>query len=232
LQVLFKNGILIEIKQKGDFFMKVELTDVTQNAELKIAKSGGISHDNEIDNLEDARELNKKFIDWGHGTPIEFASSTFYVEGISRSMLSQLSRHRHINLMVKSFRYTKTNDDLVIPDSVQKWTNNTIANQDALDQATSHVDWLYDQMVEDGVPKEDARMLKFMGEKTKLYIRANFREFRHIIKQRGLNNHAQWEIRKFAQEVLEYLYYEAPSCFFDLMEDYEENFLKEGDSNS
>jgi len=210
--------------------MKVELTDLTKDAELKIAKAGGISHENDIETLEEARELNRKLIDWGHLSPVEFGSVTFYVEDASRAFLAQLSRHRHINLMVQSFRYTKPDDGLVIPDSIEKWVNETPANQDALEQAISHVDWLYDQMIEDGVPKEDSRMFKFMGEKTKLYVRFNFREARHIIKLRGLNEHAQWEIREFAQEVLEYLYYEAPSCFEDLMEEYEDNFL-EGDKD-
>lgn len=96
--------------------MKVELTDITDDAEMKIAKAGGISHDNQIENLEDARELNKKLISWGHMSPIEFGDATFYVEDMSRVMLAQLSRHRHTNLMVKSQRYnTVGNIDPELP---------------------------------------------------------------------------------------------------------------------
>lgn len=210
--------------------MKVELERITDKPEMAVAKAGGISHDNEIKGIEDARELNKKFIDWGHESPIEFASSTFYVEGVSRVFLAQITRHRLANFMVQSFRYTEPDEGVVIPETIKDWANKNKANQDALDQSLSNADWLYDQMVEDGVPKEDARMAKFMGEKTKLYVRFNFREARHIIQLRGLNEHAQWEIREFGQEVLEYLYYEAPSIFEDLMEEYEENFLNGGES--
>lgn len=208
--------------------MKIEVDNITDKPEMSIAKAGGISHENDIKDLEQAKDLNKKFIDWGHESPIEFASATFYVEDVSRVFLAQLSRHRHINLMVQSFRYTEPNNGLVIPESVEEWINETTANQDAIDQSQSHVDWLYDQMVEDGVPKEDARFFKFMGEKIKLYVRFNFREARHIIKLRGLNENAQWEVMEFAQEVLEYLYYEAPSVFEDLMDEYENNFLEGG----
>lgn len=198
--------------------MQVELEGYTKDPEISIAKAGAISHENEIEHVSDARELNKKLIDWGHLSPVEFSSATFYVEEVSRVFLAQLSRHRHINLMVQSFRYTEPNDGLVIPDSIQEWVKDTTENQDSLDQVTSSVDWLYDRLVEDGVPKEDARMLKFMGEKTKLYVRANFREWRHIIDLRGLNEDAQHEIRMFAQTVLKELYHIAPSVFGDQYE--------------
>lgn len=209
--------------------MKVELERITDKPEIAIAKSASISYDSEVNNLEKARKLNKSLIDRGHHSPLEFASATFYIEGVSRVTLSQLTRHRIASFMVQSFRYTEPDNGVHVPESVEGWINKTTANQDALEQAKSNVDWLYDQMVEDGVPKEDARMYKFMGEKTKIYLKTNFREFRHIIKLRGLNEHAQNEIRYLSQEILEYLYYEAPSIFEDLMEEYEENFRKEGE---
>ena len=221
--------ILIKNTNKGVICMKVELENITSNSEMSIAKAGGISHENEIKTKEQARELNRKLIDWGHLSPIEFASSTFYVEDVSRVFLAQITRHRLASFMVQSFRYTKPDDGLVIPETIKDWANENKANRNALDQSLSNTDWLYDQLVEDGVPKEDARMVKFMGEKTKLYVRFNFREARHIIKLRGLNEYAQWEIRKFAQKILEYLYYESPSIFEDLIKEYEDNFLQGGE---
>ena len=210
--------------------MKVKLERITDKPEMAIAKAGGISHDNEIENVGDAKELNRELLNRGHESPTEFANSTFYVKDVSRVFLAQITRHRLASFMVQSFRYTKPNEGMVIPETIKNWANENKANQDVLDQSLSNTDWLYDQMVNDGVPKEDARMIKFMGEKTKLYVKFNFREARHIIQLRGLNEHAQWEIRNFAQEVLEYLYYEAPSIFEDLMEEYEENFHSGGEN--
>ena len=210
--------------------MKVKLERITDKPEMAIARAGAISHDNKIEILQDAREFNLELLNRGHESPIEFASSTFYVESVSRVFLAQITRHRLASFMVQSFRYTKPDKGIVIPETIKDWANENKANQDALDQSLSNTDWLYDQMVDDGVPKEDARMVKFMGEKTKLYVKFNFREARHIIQLRGLNEHAQWEIRNFAQEVLEYLYYEAPSIFEDLMGKYEENFRNGGEN--
>lgn len=41
----------------------------------------------------------------GHTSVLEHISFTFHVTGVSRALLAQLSRHRHISLSVRSQRY-------------------------------------------------------------------------------------------------------------------------------
>lgn len=41
----------------------------------------------------------------GHRSVLEHISFTFEVSGVSRALLAQLSRHRHISLSVQSQRY-------------------------------------------------------------------------------------------------------------------------------
>ena len=45
----------------------------------------------------------------GHESVIEHINLTFRVEGISRALLQELARHRHISLSVRSTRYTLGN---------------------------------------------------------------------------------------------------------------------------
>lgn len=45
-----------------------------------------------------------------HTSVLEHISFTFHVEGVSRALLAQLSRHRHISLSVQSQRYVDMND--------------------------------------------------------------------------------------------------------------------------
>ena len=45
--------------------------------------------------------------DMGHESPIEHASFTFAIEGVSRSLLAQLTRHRIASYSVQSQRYVK-----------------------------------------------------------------------------------------------------------------------------
>ena len=43
----------------------------------------------------------------GHESPIEHASFTFGIEGVSRSFLAQITRHRIASYSVKSQRYVR-----------------------------------------------------------------------------------------------------------------------------
>lgn len=198
--------------------MKVTLTNLTENAEMKIANAGGISHDNEIKTLDEARKLNEKFISWGHETPLEFGDATFHIEGISRTCLAQLTRHRLCSFLVKSQRYVNhSQSKMVIPGTIEKWASQKESNQDMLDNFIDHYHYLYDTMLKDDVPKEDARFALPMGTKTSLYMKTNLREYRHIIKLRGGNHGAQWEIKELANKILDILVDKAPSIFEDLI---------------
>jgi len=195
--------------------MKVELVNVTEAPEASIARAARISHqasgrEEDYSKAED-RELIRKLRDWGHWSPFEFASATFYVEGVSRSCLAQLTRHRLASFMVRSMRYVKQKpEEVVIPDSVEE---SGLAEEYREKYAELHD--LYQKSVEAGVPKEDARFLLPLGSKTSLYLKTNFREFRHIIELRG-SQEAQWEIRELAESFHERLAEIAPSVFEDL----------------
>lgn len=198
--------------------MKIEMIRHTERPESMIAQAARISHQSTGDekdySTEEDRELIRKLRDWGHWSPFEFASATFYIEGISRSCLAQLTRHRLASFMVRSMRYVKQNqEEVVIPQSVKEAG---LAKEYGEGIAKSHD--LYQKALDAGVPKEDARFLLPIGSKTSLYLKTNFREFRHIIELRGSKD-AQWEIRDLAEGFLARLSEVAPTVFEDLTED-------------
>ena len=59
---------------------------------------------------------------------------------------------------------------------------------------------VYDQLLESGVPAEDARFVLPNAATTKLVMTMNARELRHFFAQR-LCEKAQWEIRELATEI-------------------------------
>ncbi|MBS3786890.1 FAD-dependent thymidylate synthase [Candidatus Bipolaricaulota bacterium] len=198
--------------------MKIEMIRHTERPESMIAQAARISHrspgDEKDYSTEEDRELIRKLRNWGHWSPFEFASATFYVEGVSRSCLAQLTRHRLASFMVRSMRYVKQNqEEVVIPQSVKE----ADLTEEYKEGITKSHD-LYQKALEAGVPKEDARFLLPIGSKTSLYLKTNFREFRHIIELRG-SKEAQWEIRNLAEEFLALLSEVAPTVFEDLTED-------------
>ncbi len=194
--------------------MKINLVRSTEQPESMIARAARISHQpsgDEGKDSEEDRQLIRKLRKWGHWSPFEFASATFYVEGISRSCLAQLTRHRLASFMVRSMRYVEQNqEETVIPGSVER----ADLSQEFEEEIAANYD-LYQKALEAGVPKEDARFLLPIGSKTSLYLKTNFREYRHIIELRG-SEEAQWEIRELALGFLDRLSDIAPTVFEDL----------------
>lgn len=126
----------------------------------------------------------------GHRSVLEHVSFTFHVEGVSRALLAQLSRHRHISLSVRSQRYcAESNFDYVNP-------------FDGREEES----WVFDNMMKDiandyhilkdihGMKNEDARAVLPNACCTELYVTINARSLIEMSHLR-LCTRAQSEIR-------------------------------------
>ena len=97
--------------------MKVSLLAYTPNPEKVVAAAAKLCYSAVgIDELLDGltEEKTTKFVEMlsgmGHESPIEHISFTFGIEGVSRSFLAQMTRHRIASFSVQSQRYVKTNE--------------------------------------------------------------------------------------------------------------------------
>jgi thymidylate synthase ThyX len=63
------------------------------------------------------------------------------------------------------------------------------------------------------IPAEDARYDLPNACKTAVYTTFNFRTWRHVLRQRSLNQHAQWEIRACMKGAHDFFLKEAPLLF-------------------
>lgn len=74
------------------------------------------------DNLTDEKTASfvEMLAEIGHESPIEHASFTFGIEGVSRSLLAQITRHRMASFSVQSQRYVAENSfSYVIPPEIE-----------------------------------------------------------------------------------------------------------------
>ena len=64
-----------------------------------------------LDNLteEKTEKFLQRLVDLGHESPIEHVTFTFGIEGVSRALLAQITRHRIASFSVQSQRYVKEN---------------------------------------------------------------------------------------------------------------------------
>ena len=152
----------------------------------------------------------KQSLKSGHESVIEHAVFTFEINGLSRVALAQLTRHRIASFSVRSQRYVKlSNPELVLPESI-------LASRYAAETQSTmrYCINLYERMVENGVPKEDARYVMPQAVATDLFLTMNARELRHFFSLRCCNR-AQWEIRILADEMLKLCKQAAPELFMD-----------------
>lgn len=154
----------------------------------------------------------------GHLSVWEHISFTFKVGPVSRALLAQLSRHRHISLSVQSQRYVQVCEDVdyYIPEKV-------LGDKDARNYYKTSMSTGIDQyaflLEECGVEIEDARNVLPQGICTELVMTCNARALIEMSHKR-LCNRAQkeirdvfWEIKdeleKYCPEVARYM---APQC--------------------
>ena len=93
---------------------KVILLAHTPNPEHTVAAAAKLCYSSsDITGLTDSLTDEKAaaFVEMlseiGHESPIEHASFTFGIEGVSRSLLAQITRHRMASFSVKSQRYVR-----------------------------------------------------------------------------------------------------------------------------
>ncbi|HUW65216.1 MAG TPA: FAD-dependent thymidylate synthase [Spirochaetia bacterium] len=157
----------------------------------------------------------------GHHSPLEHAVFTFGVEGVSRSLLAQVTRHRIASFSVRSQRYVgetgRSHPDgvfsYVVPQSIQAMGPAYVAEFAA--QMEKMQEW-YNYWVEalggGRSTYEDARYVLPNAAATSLVVTMNARELRHFFRLR-LCQRAQWEIRDLADKMLELARAAAPRLF-------------------
>ncbi|HBU69084.1 MAG TPA: FAD-dependent thymidylate synthase [Elusimicrobia bacterium] len=156
------------------------------------------------------KDLLSRIISSGHLSVLEHASFTFAVEGVSRALLAQLTRHRIASFSVQSQRYVKFKGSLefIVPPEIKKHGDLFSEYCNALDYSKK----LYDKMLSRGILAEDARYILPQSASTKIILTMNTRELRHFFSLRCCNR-AQWEIRGLACRMLSLAKKAAPLLF-------------------
>ncbi|RDV82297.1 FAD-dependent thymidylate synthase [Ammonifex thiophilus] len=153
----------------------------------------------------DYRDFLRKLIRRGHLTPVEHASFTFAVEGVSRACLAQITRHRIASFSVQSQRYVKGFNFVVPPAVAERGKEGEFLA--AMEECRRS----YEKLLE-FLPAEDARFVLPQAAETKFVVTMNARELLHFFSLR-LCLRAQWEIRRVAEKMLELVKPLAPVVF-------------------
>lgn len=220
--------------------MLVQLIAHTNDPEKTIAAAAKLCYsDAHIETLLDGLTPEKttaflqKLSDLGHASPIEHASFTFGIEGVSRTFLAQVTRHRIASFSVQSQRYVRLEDfRYVIPPEIAcipeaKAQFIRSMNDDAqkyLELVHTLEDAHTARLMAQGLPEkaarakaskqanEDARFVLPNACETKMVMTMNCRSLQNFFNLRCCNR-AQWEIRAVANEMLRLVLPLAPHVF-------------------
>ncbi len=209
--------------------MKVKLLTYTPDAEKMIAAAAKLCYaksdiDTLLDNLtpEKVESFLKMLEDLGHESPVEHASFTFGIEGVSRALLAQITRHRIASFSVQSQRYvSKADFSYILPPEIEKIPEAKEEFIAAMEEDARHYESLREKLIAAhlktnlaaGMPEaeakraaekkanEDARFVLPNACDTRIIMTMNVRSLYNFFRLRCCNR-AQWEIREVAIAML------------------------------
>jgi len=165
---------------------------------------------------KDQQAFVERVMERGHLSVTEHASFTFAVEGVSRALLAQLTRHRIASFSVQSQRYVSMADgfDYVIPPSISALGEDQ--EREFIRQMDQMHAWYCQWQEKLGgageASNQDARFVLPNAAATRLVLTMNARELLHFFELRCCNR-AQWEIREMAWQMLALCREAAPALF-------------------
>ena len=215
---------------------RVTLLAYTPQPEHIVASAAKLCYSpSSIDDLREnfTDEKASSFVDMlseiGHESPIEHAVFTFGIEGVSRSLLAQITRHRIASFSVQSQRYVRENSfEYVIPPEIDAIPEACRLYIKAMQEDQKNYEELaallkekhradlveggMDEKSADRTAIEDARFVLPNACTTKMVVTMNARSLLNFFSHRCCNR-AQWEIRALAEKMLALCQQAAPHLF-------------------
>ena len=177
----------------------VKLISVTPDAEKTMAHIARVSNPDNQNNPNYAGLL-RYCIKHNHWSVFEQSSMTLEIE-TTRAIAAQILRHRSFTFQEFSQRYAKSNElgKIELPDLRRQDTKNRQNSIDDVDPFVkqkleaqmitlfSSAQSLYNQMIEEGIAKECARLVLPLCTPTRIYMTGSVRSWIHYIELRSAN---------------------------------------------
>ena len=204
--------------------MKVALVRHTLSPEEVVALGARLCYSRaRVDDLlervssRDQTDFVNRIMSMGHDSVLEHASFTFGIEGVSRVLLAQITRHRLASFSVQSQRYVSYENGFgyIIPPKIAALGEEAKAEfeQQMATMHTWYTAWQEKLGTGEG-GNEDARFVLPGACETRMMVTMNVRELRHFFSLR-MCSRAQWEIRELAAQMHRLCMEVAPALFAD-----------------
>ena len=200
----------------GDGISFVRLIN-TMGSDVEIVNGARVSFGKRREELNDQDKVLIQYLaDERHTSPFEHVAFTFHVK-CPMFVTRQWHRHRTWSYNEISRRYTSVNMEFYVPrayrqqarDNRQASTDDLITEtgdgrniNELVSAHTSAAFALYEDLIEQGVAREQARMVLPQNLYTEMYATVNLHNLIHFIELR-IHAGAQWEIQQYALKLLD-----------------------------
>ena len=195
--------------------MNVKLIGFSPNPEKLPAMAAKLTHSKtkpEDLNQSSEKELSnilEHVVKLGHTSVVEHTSFSFAISDVSRSLTHQLVRHRIASYAQQSQRYVNLNEpNYVVPPKILKDKD----MRKAYEETMIKIWFQYNNLIDLGIPAEDARYVLPNATCTNIIVTMNARSLLNFFELRCCL-HAQWEIRTLANKMLQEVKKVAPTIF-------------------
>ncbi len=220
--------------------MKVTLLTHTPDPEHLLASAARLCYsaaniETLMENLtpEKTADFVNYLAELGHESPMEHVTFTFGIEGVSRALLAQITRHRIASYSVQSQRYVQEKmfeyvlppEIEAVPEAKEIFIKAMEEDQRQYEELTAILKEKHlKEMLESGMDEkaannaaqkkaiEDARFVLPNACTTKMIMTMNARSLINFFHHRCCNR-AQWEIRDLAAQMFKLCYAVAPNLF-------------------
>jgi len=190
----------------------------SMGSDLSIVRNARVSYDAEWragdDDGKDTKLINY-LLKNKHTSPFESCVFTFDVKA-PIFVFRQWHRHRTWSFNEISARYAELPEEFYVPETAQITTQSASNKQMRTDELNPHAESMkrriydsssdsfavYKKLIEEGCPRELARSVLPVGTYSHMFATCDLHNLFHFMKLR-LHTHAQYEIRVYAEAMLE-----------------------------
>lgn len=165
----------------------------------------------------------QRLIEMGHTSLFEHINYTFLIEGASRNFLSQMTRHRMASYTSGSQHYQIYSDyDFTISSELK----DIVAIKDHIDRSM----FLYEDLIRQGFPREEARQILPGGMQNNLMVTINARSLMNFFRLRLCRRNVQ-EMQVVAKKMYNLCYIQHPYIWVNIGPECYKGQCKQGKMN-
>jgi len=187
----------------------VRLVDVMGN-DTAIVQAARVSYGDGTKTINEDRGLIRFLLRHKHTSPFEMVEFKFHLK-MPIFIARQHIRHRTANVNEMSARYSMMKDEFYLPSEIRgqsdknkQFSEGTINSRfpSVLAEACFAAYDGYEDAIEEGVSREQARMILPINLYTEMYWKIDLHNLLHYIRLRN-HSHAQKEIQEYAKAMLD-----------------------------